>query len=160
MSYLLQLVEALPIPVAVIRARLVPRDLPRFVPSACGEVWSFIRATGLPRPGRHVAIYSEAEGWVEAGAEVGSPFPGNDRVRCGSLPAGHAVSTSHLGPYQQLRAAHGAIREWCAVHHETPTGISWEVYDHWQEDWNHDPSRIRTEVYHLLKTPPPSPHLR
>ena len=54
---------------AVIRSRVEPRDLSKFVPAACGEVWSFIRSAGLKRPGRHVALYLES-GWVEVGAEV------------------------------------------------------------------------------------------
>src|SRR4030095_215394 len=32
------------------------------------------------------------------------------------------------------------------------TGISWAIYGHWDERWNADPSKIRTDVFYLLRT--------
>ena len=84
---------------AVIRSRVPAKELPRFVPAACGEVWSFIRSAGLPRPGRHMALYLDAQGSVEVGAEVSEPFAGNERIHCSQLPAGRVVTTVHFGPY-------------------------------------------------------------
>src|ERR1044072_5500355 len=99
---------------AVIRGRVQPKELSKFVPAACGEVWSFIRSAGLPRPGRHVALYLDAEGSVEVGAEVSEPFAGNSRIHCSQLPAGRVAHTVHFGPYGNLSEAHAAIRKWCA----------------------------------------------
>jgi hypothetical protein len=42
---------------AVVRERVPFSELSRFVPAACGEVWSYARVAGLPKPGRHVALY-------------------------------------------------------------------------------------------------------
>jgi hypothetical protein len=65
---------------AVIRSRVRPEELSKFVPAACGEVWSFVRSAGLPMPGRHVALYlGDGQGSVEVGAEVGGRFAGNGR---------------------------------------------------------------------------------
>ena len=50
---------------AVVRDRVSPKALARFVPAACGEVWSFIRSARLQRPGRHVALY-KGEGWLRS----------------------------------------------------------------------------------------------
>jgi effector-binding domain-containing protein len=138
-------------PTAVIRSRVEPKELSKFVPAACGEVWSFIRATGLPRPGRHVALYLDTRGSVEVGAEVSAPFVGNDRVHCSQLPAGPVVTTTHFGPYTRLSEAHAAIREWCAEHGHRLASISWEIYGHWDEGWNADPSKIRTDVFYLVE---------
>src|SRR5438093_12566507 len=104
----IKLTNAQTILTAVIRSRVQPKELSKFVPAACGEVWSFIRSAGLPRPGRHVALYLEA-GVVEVGAEVSEPFTGNDRVYFSQLPAGRVVTTTHLGPYQRLGEAHSTI---------------------------------------------------
>jgi effector-binding domain-containing protein len=134
---------------AVVRSRVEPRELSKFVPAACGEVWSFIRAAGVPRPGRHVALYLE-DHQVEVGAEVSGPFVGNDRIHCSQLPAGRVVMTTHFGPYAGLGEAHGAVRRWCAEHGHPLAGICWEIYEHWEESWNADPSQILTEVFHLL----------
>lgn len=96
---------------AVIRSRVRKEELSKFVPAACGEVWSFARSAGLPKPGRHVALYlNDGEGSVEVGAEVSEPFSGNGRVECSRLPAGPVATTTHFGPYGRLGEAHKAIR--------------------------------------------------
>jgi effector-binding domain-containing protein len=150
MPYQFELMQSKPIPTAVIRGRVRAPQLPRFVPAACGEVWSFIRSAGLPRAGRHVALYLDGQGSVEVGAEVAEPFTGNDRVHCSQLPAGRVVTTTHFGPYARLSEAHAAIRRWCAEHGHRCLGPSWEIYGHWEESWNADASKIRTDIFHLL----------
>ena len=63
----IKLTNAEAILTAVIRSRVQPKELSKFVPAACGEVWSFIRSADLPRPGRHTGLYLDA-GLVEVGA--------------------------------------------------------------------------------------------
>ncbi len=138
-----------PIQTAIIRARILPSEFPRFIPAACGEVWSHFRAAALPKPGRHVALYLP-DGTIEVGAEVTAPFPPTERIQLSSLPSGPVATAIHLGPYQRLSTTHTAIRTWCAEHHRTLAGPSWEIYDHWQDAWNSDPSQIRTDVFYLL----------
>jgi len=142
--------DAEPILTAVIRSHVEPRALSKFVPAACGEVWSFIRSAGLPRPGRHVALYLDP-GLVEIGAEVSERFTGNDRVHCSQLPAGRVATAVHFGPYADLATTHSEVRQWCNVHGRRLSGIYWEIYGHWDESWNADPSKIRTDVFHLLE---------
>jgi len=150
MHYQIELRNSQSIHTAVIRSRVRAKELPQFVPAACGEVWSFIRSTGIPRPGRHLALYLDAEGSVEVGAEVSEPFTGNDRVHCSQLPAGRVVTATHFGAYARLSEAHAAIRAWCAERGHRCSVISWEIYGHWEESWNTDPSKIRTDVFYLL----------
>jgi effector-binding domain-containing protein len=151
MQYNITLANSEATPTAVVRGCVEPKELSRFVPAACGEVWSFIRSAGLPRPGRHVALYLDAGGAVEVGAEVSEPFIGNDRIHCSQLPVGRVVTTTHFGPYPRLSEAHAAIRQWCVGHGHRLAGISWEVYGHWEESWNTDPSKIHTDVFYLLQ---------
>src|SRR5215469_16456539 len=115
MPYQIKLTNVEAIPTAVIRSRVAPKELSKFVPAACGEVWGFIRSAGLPRPGRHTAMYLQ-DGFVEVGAEVSEPFAGNERIHCSQLPAGAVATTVHFGPYRRLGEAHAAIREWCTRH--------------------------------------------
>lgn len=138
---------------AVVRGHVAPQELSKFVPAACGEVWAFIRSAGLPRPGRHIALYLNAAGQVEVGAEVSEPFVGTDRVHCSQLPAGRAATTTHFGSYARLGEAHAAVRQWCTEHGHRLSTASWEIYGHWQESWNSDPSKIRTDVFYLLEEP-------
>ena len=104
MHYQIELTHSKSIHTAVIRSRVRPKELAQFVPAACGEVWSFIRSVGLPRPGRHLALYLDAQGSVEVGAEVSEPFAGNERVHCSQLPAGRA---GDYGPLRPLRTPFG-----------------------------------------------------
>jgi effector-binding domain-containing protein len=60
------------------------------------------------------------------------------------------ATATHLGPYGGLGAAHNAVRQWCTDNNHRLAGPSWEIYDHWQREWNDDPSGIRTDVYYLL----------
>jgi hypothetical protein len=152
MRYQIELTESKPITTAVIRSRVPAKELAKFVPAACGEVWSYFRTTGLPRPGRHMALYLE-DGFVEVGAEVLEPFTGNERIHCSQLPGGAVATTVHFGPYGGLGDAHAAIREWCARHEHRFSGKCWEIYGHWEESWNKDASKIRTDVFHLLHGP-------
>jgi effector-binding domain-containing protein len=152
MSYQIELADSKPIMTAVIRSQVPPQELARFVPAACGEVWSFFRSAGLRRPGRHTALYLEG-GYVEVGAEVSAMFMGNERIHSSQLPGGAVAWTTHFGPYGRLGDAHGAIREWCTQHGHQLSGPCWEIYGHWEESWNNDPSKIRTDVFHLLRDP-------
>jgi effector-binding domain-containing protein len=152
MRYQIELTESKPITTAVIRSRVPAKELAKFVPAACGEVWSFIRTAGLPRPGRHMALYLE-DGFVEVGAEVSGPFTGNERIHCSQLPGGTVATTVHFGPYGGLGGGHAAIREWCARNGHRFSGICWEIYGHWEESWNNDASKIRTDIFHLLQGP-------
>jgi effector-binding domain-containing protein len=147
----IEITNSEPTPTAVIRDRVAASELPRFVPAACGEVWSFIRAAGLTRPGRHVALYLDRRGSVEVGAEVGEPFAGNARVHCSRLPGGRVATAVYLGPYSRLSEAHAAIRQWCADHGHQLTGVCWEIYGHWDESWNKDPSKIRSDVFYQIE---------
>ena len=151
MGYQIELMHSELTLTAVIRSRVPAKELAKFVPAACGEVWSFIRARGLPRPGRHMTLYLDGEGAVEVGAEVSEPFEGNERIHCSKLPASRVATTVHFGPYGRLSEAHVAIRQWCGEHGHRCSGVSWEIYGHWQESWNADSSKIRTDVFYLLQ---------
>lgn len=149
MPYEIEITRSEPVWTAVVKGRMSANELSQFVPAACGEAWSFIRSAHLPRPGRNVALYGDA-GAVEAGMEVSEPFDGSPQVHCSQLPAGRVAHTVHFGPYGGLGEAHAAIRKWCAEQGHLCTGACWELYGHWQESWNADPSQIRTDVFYLL----------
>jgi effector-binding domain-containing protein len=131
----------------VVRCRASADELAKVVPQACGEVWEFFRSSGLPRPGRNLALYLDGEMNIEVGVEVFQPFAGNNRVDCSSTPAGLVATTAHLGPYHRLGEAHDAVHKWCAENGHALAGPSWEVYGHWTDD----PSQLRTDVFWLLR---------
>jgi hypothetical protein len=87
MEYQVNVQPVAPQLTAVIRLRARQDELSTVIPQACGEVWEFARAAGLPCPGRHLALYFDDVINIEVGAEVFQPFTGNDRVVCSSTPA-------------------------------------------------------------------------
>jgi effector-binding domain-containing protein len=137
-------------PTAVVRRLARPQDLSKVVPEACGTVWGVVRAQRIPGAGRHVALYWDNQINLEVGVELEAPFAGHGEVVGSATPAGLVATATHFGPYGQLHQAHDAIRAWCQANGYTPAGPNWEIYGHWQNDWNSDPSKIRTDVYYLL----------
>ena len=137
------------IPVAVVRRLVKPFELSRVVPECCGLVWKAVRAQNV-KAGRNVAIYWDGSIRLEAGVELQGPFSEEGEVVRSATPVGSAASATHFGPYGGLGAARAAIQEWCAKHNHRLTGPQWEIYGHWQEAWNNDPSRIRTDVFYQV----------
>lgn len=138
-------------PTAVVRRRAAARELPKVVPEACGVVWNVVRSQQIQGAGRHVALYLDDQINLEVGVELEKPFAGHGEVVGSTLPSGTVATTTHFGPYNRLGEAHAAVRDWCASHGRTFAGPSWEVYEHWEEAWNADPSLIRTDMFYLLK---------
>jgi effector-binding domain-containing protein len=159
MRYEVEIANSEPTFTAVIRGHVQREELSRFVPAACGEVWAYFRSAGLPKPGRNLALYLENSA-VEAGVEVIEPVPSTARIVSSQLPVGRVARAVHFGPYPRLSEAHAAIRSWCAAGDHRPTGVCWELYDHWQESWNSDSSKIRTDVFYLLEEKPANQSLQ
>lgn len=64
-----------------------------------------------------------------------------------ATPAGEPATIAHFGAYSAMRPAYEAIEQWCAENQREKLGVSWEVYD----DWEDDPAKRRTDIYIGLK---------
>ena len=107
-------------------------------------------AQGVAGAGRHVAVYWDDQINLEVGVELDAPIAGSGEVVGSATPAGLVAATTHHGPYGLLHEAHEAIRLWCDQHGYPLAGPNWEIYGHWQAEWNSDPSKISTDIYYLL----------
>ena len=148
-SYAVQLQQLDSVPLAVIRRQASPSELARLVPECCGLVWNAVRAQRA-QAGRHVAIYWDGSIRLEVGVELHGAFAEQGEVVRSATPAGAVAVATHLGPYGGLGAAHDAVRQWCGINNHRLAGPSWEIYGHWQSEWNDNPSQIRTDVCYLL----------
>jgi effector-binding domain-containing protein len=137
------------VPLAVIRRQARASELSWLVPECCGLVWNAVRAQRV-KAGRHVALYWDGSIRLEVGVELHEPFADHGDVVCSATPAGLVAAATHVGPYSGLGGAHEAVRQWCATNHRQLAGPNWEIYGHWQQEWNADPSRIQTDVFYLL----------
>ena len=143
---------ASPRPIAVVRRRARAAELSKVVPACCGIVWTVVRARQIKGAGRHVAVYLNDQIDLEVGVELETPFDGDGdgEVVGSTLPAGTAATAVHFGPYGRLHLAHQAIRDWCGQRGYALAGPKWEIYGHWDEAWNSEPEKIRTDVFYLL----------
>ena len=148
-QYAVKLEQLESIPLAVIRRQASAAELSRVVPECCGLVWNVVRAQQTPA-GRHVAIHWDGTIRLEVGVELKGPFVEQGEVVRSATPSGSVASVTHLGPYSGLGAAHAAVRDWCKAGNHRLAGPNWEIYGHWQRDWDADPSRILTDVFYLV----------
>ena len=151
-SHAVQLQRLDSIPLAVIRRQVRASELSSVVPECCGLVWNQVRAQQA-KGGRHVAVYWDGGIRLEVGVELLGPFVDQGDVVRSATPAGEVASATHFGPYGGLGAAHDAVRRWCTANHHRLAGPHWEIYGHWQDEWNANPSQIRTDVFYLLGSP-------
>ncbi|MFO0892393.1 MAG: GyrI-like domain-containing protein [Isosphaeraceae bacterium] len=150
MAHEVRIQRAEPRPLAVVHRLASAAELGKVVPDACGLVWNVLRAQNVTGAGRHIAIYFDDRINLDVGVELESSFAGHGEVVGSSTPAGTVATTTHLGPYHQLHLAHDAILRWCEGQGYPIAGPRWEVYGHWEDAWNADPAKIRTDVFYLL----------
>jgi effector-binding domain-containing protein len=150
MQYVIRLEQSNGRPLAVVRRRAQPHELSKVVPDACGTVWNAVRAQQIKGAGRHVAVYLDCQINLEVGVELDSPFAGHGEVAGSAIPSGLVATTTHYGPYGLLHQAHEAIRQWRGNSGYTFAGPNWEIYGHWKDEWNSDPTKITTDVFYLL----------
>lgn len=149
MSYTVDLVTTQAATTAVARDVIPPGQIGERILGLYDRVYTFLGTSEVKQVGHNVALYLNDQIELEAGVIVAAPFEGTATVSCSSLPAGRAAHTVHYGPYSQLGSAHDAVLRWCQDQGLVTTGVSWEVYGH----WNDDPSLLRTDVYWLLAEP-------
>ena len=137
------------VPLAVVRRQASQAELASLVPSCCGLVWEAVRSQQV-KAGRHVALYWDGSIRLEVGVELHGPFIDDGEVVVSATPAGTVAMTTHLGPYGGLSAAHDAIARWCEANDRRLAGPSWEIYGHWQREWDTNPAAICTDVCYLL----------
>ena len=148
-NYLVHLQQVDSMPLAVIQLQAKRAELARLVPECCGRVWNAVRAQQVAA-GRHVAIYWDASIRLEVGVELHGPFVEQSGVVRSATPGGIVAWVTHLGPYSALGAAHQAVRDWCTANNHRLAGPNWEIYGHWQPEWERDPTRIRTDVFYRV----------
>jgi len=149
MAYSIRVQSVPSIPLAVIRRRVAASELAKVVPECCGLVWAVMKSQGV-KAGRHVAVYWNGDIQLDVGVESEGSFVERDGVIRSATPGGPAAVVTHFGPYGALGSAHEGVRSWCRANGHRLAGPNWEIYGHWQPEWNADPALIRTDVYYQI----------
>jgi effector-binding domain-containing protein len=105
-------------------------EFPRLLGEAFGLTAGALGASGAVIAGHPFVRYVEFGERVQA--DVGFPFTGTlvptDRVRQTQLPAGRAVTTTYVGPYQEIAVAWNRVASWMRERELTASGPAWESY--------------------------------
>ena len=110
---------------AMVRFRSAPQELPAHMGPALAETSAYLGELGMDSESNRVfARYLEmgADFDMEAGIIVAAPVQPKGRVQPGALPACEAATTLHVGPYQELGAAYGALQAWMSANGRMPGG--------------------------------------
>lgn len=148
------LVDVEPRRTAVIAATVEWKDFPTLWRPMLDEVYRFARAcpeftaATAKTAGPHwtnVMLYRGEAPNVEVGVLAPSAFAPQGRVIASGLPAGRAVTATHLGDPAHIGTTHDAVREYARDRGLATTGVLWEVYGHPNAS-----GAFATEVFHLL----------
>ena len=96
-----------------------------------GRIMGAIAAQGVRPSGGAVTVY---HGWTEdtVDAEIAftidGDFTAQEDVKPGTLPGGKVAFTVHVGPYDHVGAAYGAIQEYAKANDLTLADTMWERY--------------------------------
>jgi effector-binding domain-containing protein len=145
----ISIVDASPRPIAVVRVTTVLSTWPREFMHTLDKVYEAVKAGHVRQSGQNVMVYRPRDSRlvdIECGVETPARFEPIGEVVYSETPSGLAVSTAHIGPYQQLGMSHNAVIEWSRQNGRRLTGTCWEIYG----DWNEDPSKLRTDIFHLV----------
>lgn len=135
-------------PILSIRDRRRPSELPPFLGQSFDQLYSQLRLLGVRPAGPPMAIYHEF-GPRAIDAEVCVPtvetIKASGRIQSRVLPAMTVASTLHVGRYEDLESAYGALMNWVQRSGFEPDGPITEHYLNGPADVT-DPSEYRTEV--------------
>ena len=142
-------VKAMTISVAALKDSEIGPKLGEILPAVFGHVMG----NGGAPAGMPFARYDMVDDHtfdMEAGAPVAAHVAETDQIKRSTLPAGPAVKLTHVGPYENLSAAHRMVHEWLDENEREAAGLPWEVY---VTDPGEEPDNTKwvTEVYYPLK---------
>lgn len=83
---------------------------------------------------------------MEMGMIVARPIAARGEIVPSELPAGRAVHSVMVGPFDGMGAAWQTLFEWCQAEKLQPAGINWEIYGATPSD----PAKQETYLYALL----------
>jgi effector-binding domain-containing protein len=148
MAYEIELKELNPQPMMSIRTSCRVAEIGPVLAEILPEVFYYLDKLGVRPAGPPFTRYHSFDGTlceIEAGMPVSEPQQSEGRVVAGELPGGAVAATVHVGPYEDLPAAHDAIDAWIKENGKKSRGPQWESYltDPGEEP---DPQKRETEL--------------
>lgn len=146
--------EKLPLQQTVaVRMKVTPEALPTVMGAAYQKIMAYLNQVGAQPTGPAYCMYINwrTEKWrIELGIPVARPLPGAGEVAPSTLPSGEALTAVHIGPYDKLGDAWGALDAWANEHHIERGNHMWEVYLTDPEQVP-DPAHWQTKLVVMIK---------
>jgi effector-binding domain-containing protein len=131
MAYTCERIERPRQPTLIVRTRAPVARLPEVLGPAWGAIMAHAAAVGATPAGAPFVGYHNMD-MEDLDLEIGVPFvepvAGEGDVHAGELPAGPAVATLHVGPYDRVGEAYDALQAWMKEHGHAPGGPAYEHY--------------------------------
>ncbi len=148
MPYAMSLIELPEIPVVSIRERRPRAELAAFLKGSFGDLFAYLGLLGESPAGPPLVIYHDF-GAVQVDAEVCVPtvhqVAASGRIAGRVLAPATVARTAHVGPYEALPAAYGALAHWVEEHGMAAAGPIRERYLEGPGGTT-DPAEFRTEI--------------
>lgn len=98
---------------------------------------------------RYHALFDDRY-FLEVGLPVAEPLEARAMMESNELPGGHAVVTTHIGPYKKLGETHRRVRDWIREQDDwKPAGAAWDLYLDNPEDTSK--AEQRTKVFYPVE---------
>lgn len=147
MAYACSLVERSEQPTLVVRTHAAVERLPEVLGPAWGSILAHAARAGVDPSGPPFVTYLGMD-MQDLDLEIGLPFDrpldGEDDVLPAVLPAGEAVETVHVGPYDRLKDAYDALEGWMKANGRVAGGPPSEHY--LNDPQETPPSELRTRI--------------
>jgi effector-binding domain-containing protein len=152
MDYKFEVVDRPAQPALVIRTRTSVQQLPQVLGQAYGAIMRHAGQLGAVPTGAPFVAYHNMD-MEDLEVEIGFPFAralaGSGEVLAGEIPGGKAVTSLHVGPYDQLREAYDALYDWMGTNGHQPGGAAYEFY--LNDPQNTPPAELKTQLVQPLK---------
>ena len=114
--------------------------------AAMDETWGIVRGNSIPNAGINHIVYSNA-GNVFAGVEILGSVDKSCGLEQVDLVIPRYIYYRHVGAYELLGQAYATVEAEIAAKGQATSGLSLEIYGH----WNEDTSKLVTELLIGLK---------
>lgn len=153
MAYTVTKQKLQPQPVLIMRRRVKRTDIASTITEVLPRIFMYAQQNGIALVGLPITRYVEVGPGlltIEPGMRVAAPAsdnrPSDSEILWETLPGGPAAMTTHLGQYDKLTDAYGAIEQWIESEGLTAGGAPWECYMNSPAECP-DPKDWKTEVY-------------
>ncbi len=131
MIYKIKLLEMPNQPALAIRTVTPVEILPQFFGPAYSCIMQHLTTLGEYPAGMPYGLYFNMDMSaldVEAGFPVAKELPGNEEIKCVTIPGGKYISTIHRGAYDAVAPAYDALTAYAKENQLEPTGLAYEYY--------------------------------